>query len=178
MNKICNTCNIEKPLDLFYKDRKSKDGFRNNCKTCQDISRSIWSEKNKERSEQTSKIYRKRKDVKERRNSYQKEWRKNNLYWELWYKAKKRSIDKSLPFDIEPKDIKIPSHCPILGIELFITENNIGDNSATIDKIFPEMGYIKGNIIVISAKANRIKNNSTIEELEKVYNWYKKQKYE
>ena len=31
--------------------------------------------------------------------------------------------------------------------------------------MIPELGYIKGNVWVISNKANRIKNNATLEEL-------------
>ena len=45
---------------------------------------------------------------------------------------------------------------------------NYGD-SPSLDRIFPESGYTKGNVRVISWRANWIKNNSTIEEIEKLY---------
>lgn len=34
-----------------------------------------------------------------------------------------------------------------------------------MDKIIPEKGYVKGNVRVISALANLMKNNATIEQL-------------
>lgn len=43
-----------------------------------------------------------------------------------------------------------------------------GDNSPSIDKVDPELGYIKGNIRVISFKANRMKQDNTKEQLEKL----------
>lgn len=45
---------------------------------------------------------------------------------------------------------------------------NVGiqNDSPTIDKIIPNLGYVKGNVWVISAKANRMKSNATVEELE------------
>ena len=46
------------------------------------------------------------------------------------------------------------------------------DNSPTIDRIVPELGYVKGNVVVVSAKANRIKNDATITEILSVYNYY------
>lgn len=36
----------------------------------------------------------------------------------------------------------------------------------SLDKIIPKLGYVKGNVWVVSNKANRIKSNATIEELE------------
>lgn len=178
MSKKCSKCKVEKPLGEFYKNRASKDGCRADCKKCMNLIRDNWAKLNKDKLQQFSKAYRKREDIKEKRNINQKVWRENNLNWELWYKARRRSTEQSLPFDITPADVIIPTHCPVLGIELFTSKQKIGDNSPTVDKIFPELGYIKTNIIVISAKANRIKNNGTIDDIEKVYNWYRKQKYE
>ena len=34
MIKICATCGKEKNLDLFFRDARNKDGFRNTCKDC------------------------------------------------------------------------------------------------------------------------------------------------
>lgn len=44
------------------------------------------------------------------------------------------------------------------------------DDSPSIDRIIPELGYTKGNIRVISNRANLLKSNATIEELQKVIN--------
>lgn len=35
--KVCSKCGIEKPLSDFWKDKKSKDGHRPDCKECRDI---------------------------------------------------------------------------------------------------------------------------------------------
>lgn len=54
-------------------------------------------------------------------------------------------------------------------------KRNVGkpeDNSPTLDRIIPELGYVKNNIIVISFRANRIKCNATIDELKKITNFY------
>lgn len=37
--RICKFCSVEKPIDLFVKDKKCKDGYRQKCKDCQNASR-------------------------------------------------------------------------------------------------------------------------------------------
>lgn len=41
-----------------------------------------------------------------------------------------------------------------------------------MDKIDPSRGYVKGNVIVVSGLANRIKTNATLEQIKKVYDFY------
>lgn len=83
--------------------------------------------------------------------------------------ARKRSSSSGRPFDLTLADIPdIPSHCPILGIELFCGEGKATDNSPTLDCIIPERGYTSSNVQVISQRANRIKNDATPEELWRV----------
>ena len=49
------------------------------------------------------------------------------------------------------------------------------DNSPTLDRIVPELGYVPGNVAVISWKANRLKGNNTDPELfEKVAKYIRK----
>lgn len=69
-----------------------------------------------------------------------------------------------LPFDITFKDILIPEICPVLGIELIAGGGAGSDNTPSLDRIIPEKGYVKGNVRIISMRANRIKDNGTAEE--------------
>jgi hypothetical protein len=77
-----------------------------------------------------------------------------------WY-AKKRALKKGLEFSIKPKDIHIPKKCPILKVPLICSTRY----SPSIDRIYPDKGYVKGNIAVISALANSMKANATPQEL-------------
>jgi hypothetical protein len=80
------------------------------------------------------------------------------------YRAKKAGIE----FSIIVEDITIPDLCPILGIPLEKGNGRPTDNSPNIDRIDCTKGYIKGNVWVISHRANRIKNDASLEELEKI----------
>lgn len=77
--------------------------------------------------------------------------------------ARYRAKRKGVPFSLTLDDIPVPSHCPILGTALDFS----GDQSTypSIDRIKPELGYIPGNVWVISAKANAMKWNASPEEL-------------
>jgi hypothetical protein len=92
----------------------------------------------------------------------------------LFQGARARAKRAGLPFTITRKDIIIPSHCPILGIPLFkVTgKQGGGDNSPSLDRIRPELGYVPGNVIVISMRANRIKSDATIQELRDIASFY------
>lgn len=89
--------------------------------------------------------------------------------YSMWQKAKQRANeDKYYPFDLEPTDIVIPDECPLLGIPLSTKNSKMLPNSPTLDKINPELGYVKGNIWVISARANTIKSDASLEELQRL----------
>lgn len=94
------------------------------------------------------------------------EWKASHPEIYLWSTVKYRCTKENIPFDIEPVDLVIPEFCPYLGIKL-TTEKGSGhlDNLASVDRIIPKLGYIKGNVEVISYKANRMKNDATINEL-------------
>ena len=83
----------------------------------------------------------------------------------MFIEAKCRARDNNLPFDIEITDIEIPEICPLLGTPIELDHTKAHDNSPTLDKLIPHLGYVKGNILVISNRANRIKNNATVDEL-------------
>lgn len=88
--------------------------------------------------------------------------------------ARSRARTAGVPLTITVDDIVIPTHCPILGLPLFqITgKKGGGANSPSLDRIEPEAGYVPGNIVVISNRANRLKSDATIEELRSIASFY------
>lgn len=72
-----------------------------------------------------------------------------------------------IPFDLKVEDLVWPQYCPVLGIELSYERKGSGevhDNSATFDRLDPNKGYVRGNVFIISYRANRIKNDGSAEE--------------
>jgi hypothetical protein len=48
------------------------------------------------------------------------------------------------------------------------------DNSITLDKIDPKLGYAAGNVALISWRANRLKSNATPDELQQLADYAKR----
>ena len=92
--------------------------------------------------------------------------------------ARKRAILKDMDFELYTfKDLpKIPKKCPYLDIDLVVGCIGGVDNSPSVDRIDNKKGYVKGNVQIISRKANQIKNNATFEEFEMIYFKWKKQR--
>ena len=90
-----------------------------------------------------------------------------------FYNAKRRAKVKNIPFQIKYEDLlPLPTLCPVLGIPLcYNAKNQHSGCIPSIDRIKPEIGYVKGNVIVMSHRANTIKNNATYEEIARVINW-------
>jgi hypothetical protein len=85
----------------------------------------------------------------------------HELKQQLFRSAKKRALKKGLEFNIELRDIHIPRKCPILKVPLICSTRY----SPSIDRIYPDKGYTKDNIAVISTLANSMKANATPKEL-------------
>lgn len=90
--------------------------------------------------------------------------------------AKSRAKAKGLPFAITVADISIPLLCPVLGIPLVRAEGIAADQSPTIDQIIPGAGYTPDNVRVISYRANRLKCDATLEEMELILADFRKLK--
>jgi len=89
-------------------------------------------------------------------------------------KARERAKSKGRPFNIVVGDIVMPEFCPVLGIKLERNKKQHGVNSPTLDCLIPEKGYVKGNVAVISFRANSLKSDATLDELQKLTRWVKK----
>ena len=93
----------------------------------------------------------------------------------LWANLKKSAEKRGISFDLKLSDIDeigIPITCPILGIPLHFHRNMVEDDSISFDRIDSSRGYTLDNLIVISYRANRLKSDATLEELEKITEFY------
>ena len=71
-------------------------------------------------------------------------------------------------FNLHYDDIQIPNLCPILKIPLIPALEGQNDNSPSLDRRVPYLGYTKGNVTVVSMKANRIKTDANSNEIRAV----------
>jgi hypothetical protein len=88
--------------------------------------------------------------------------------------AKQRAKQLNLPFNIDVADINIPEICPLLKKPLQVSypkSKGGNDFSPSLDRIIPCLGYVKGNVWVISRRANSMKSNATQEDLRNFANW-------
>ena len=84
----------------------------------------------------------------------------------LLYNAKRNAEKKGVPFNLTRDDIVVPNVCPVLGIPLDVSiPNRVPRHDApSLDRLIPELGYVKGNVYIISNRANVIKSNGTAAE--------------
>lgn len=155
--RTCNKCGATRAFSLFARDDSALFGRSYECKYCNGI--------RKKRDRQRRGLL---PEVKAQRARVMKKWWIDNPKSFLLIRARGRAKKiPGLPFSIEVTDFEITSHCPLIGI-LLKRNDKMGpsNNSPTLDRIVPALGYVKGNVWVISAKANRMKNDASLEELE------------
>lgn len=169
--KVCTRCGKELPLSE-YNFGNGRYGRACKCRQC-DHELHNTDEFRKRRQER-------RRERRLNEPGYaEKERNKNKRCWlrskdsfkkHLVTGARARAKKQGVPFNITYKDFDLPEYCPLLGIKLnshIGEENPIAQgDSPSLDRIIPELGYIKGNVWVISYRANMIKNNASLEELE------------
>jgi len=108
--KICKKCKIEKDINLFFKNKSSKDGFRSECKECnkkyqlnkeyQKEYQQLYREKNKSKKKEYNKTYMKSYYVKNKsvikdyvkshnvKTNYYNNYRKNKYKNDIIYRSK------------------------------------------------------------------------------------------
>jgi len=102
----------------------------------------------------------------EKARAIQDKYKKSNWEVSMLRAAKSNAEKMGRDFNITIEDVVIPERCPYLGVLLTKEcrkENNRYNPS--LDRIDSSKGYIKGNVQVISFKANRIKMDLSSEEL-------------
>ena len=146
--KICKECNQSLNLGKFSLIEKwnPNSDTKNTCKKC-----SI-------KIKQTEKLNR--------------DWKVDAA--RLLYKnIKSRCKRMGREFSIDIEDIIIPEKCPVFGFELKRENRETWMCAPSVDRIDSSKGYIKGNVTVVSRRANILKRDATLEELEQLFNYYK-----
>ena len=173
MNVISKEDAIEQGLIYYFTGKPCKHGHISermvkggSCRTCKNFL--AQSQRNNNREEYNKYCREKKKE------SYTTEKRralyiKNNVK-ELFYAAKQRAKVKGISFTITLEDVIIPNSCPVFGIPL---DHRDKHHTPTLDRKVNDLGYVKGNVQVISEKANRIKTNGTIEDFEQIISYMK-----
>lgn len=119
---------------LSYKAKKSRE----------------WRARNPEKSRQLALVsYKKRRETPEG-------WLRHVLTT-----VKRRAFKAGVVFSVNAADFSIPEKCPILGVVLVYGSTLNAQESASIDRIKPWLGYITGNVRIVSRLANRLKGDCT-----------------
>jgi hypothetical protein len=152
--KVCVRCEERKLLTDFYVRSTSKDGRDRYCKSC-------------ERARAGGK-----KRTNEKWYAWAEKRRVTHPHMFLFQSTRDNSKARGLEFCLEPTDLLVPSHCPVLGIPLFFIRGKKGPNTPSVDRIDNSKGYVKGNVVVVSWRANSLKSNATLSELRLLADYY------
>lgn len=85
-----------------------------------------------------------------------------------WSSLKQSAQKRGIPFEISVEDILEigrPKYCKYLELELDYETNKLLPNSPSVNRIDPSIGYVKGNIEIISNRANSMLLDATKDEL-------------
>lgn len=164
--KICSECQIPKPAIEFYSNKYRPDGVGACCKMCASIATSEWTERNKDRHRSTNQEWANNNPEKTRAAS--RRWRRNRWTVKALKSCRSRAAKKGVPFDMTKDDLldkhtgKLPELCPIFPhIKIDYEAGPDRRCWPSVDRIVPELGYITGNVWVISNGANMWKTNGS-----------------
>lgn len=184
--RVCSRCKEEQSLEEGFYFLKRFNRWTTICRKCRNIRRKmLWANRtSSEKKKHAAKVHEKylanptcREKYKVAnisnedrlvRNERTRSNRIKNKASTLVLSVKKRAKAENMEFNITSDDIKIPEYCPVLGI-LIVTDNKKREyNSPSIDRIDSNKGYVKGNVCVISWRANMIKSVGNADEHRKI----------
>ena len=165
--KCCNICKQYLPLDMFSTNNAvKKDKLSLYCRVCdkkkQEARRRASSSKQLEYS-------RKYQAKRRQDNTYRLQMLLNASKQRAQLKGIEHTLTLEQLISIYPKDNK----CPGFGTELKFGNAGFRDHSPSIDKIDHTKGYTLDNVQILSWRANRLKVDATVQELELLLNYMK-----
>ena len=157
----CGACKMMHRKSAFTRASASPSGYNYACKDVISIrnrrSHAHAAEHNNKRHA------RRRAEVKQQPDA--REWALKKMLAE----ARRRATLTGIDFSITRDDLQVPDICPVFGFKLIYQANRVRlGESASLDRIDPRKGYSKNNVWIISWRANRIKADATVEELQSI----------
>lgn len=163
--RVCRHCHAKLPISSFYTNGPGRAGRRHTCKQCTHTIRRQLEQSEPER------VAHRKSSVEACRNKRKSDYRAwcQSAISRLRYRSEKDGVLFSLTpqdlLDIFPKD----HVCPVLGVPFVLTEKS--PYNPSVDRLEPSGGYVRGNVAIISRRANTIKHNAGGIELLKIANW-------
>lgn len=142
--KRCSKCKEILPLSKFYSDpRNKKHGRTSACGQC---------------------IYKQ-----------QMRYRDKSYFMTTHHNKASECRRKGVPYDLDQDYLKSiwTEECPIFGFKFTPREGRHLPTCPNLDRIDPTKGYVKGNVVWISRKANLIKSDASLADIEKVVDYLK-----
>lgn len=94
---------------------------------------------------------------------------------QIYNRLKSSAKQRGIHFDLTLSDLNnltFPINCPVLSIPLQSNFGKSAANSISIDRIDSTKGYTIDNIVVISNRANKLKSDATMYELQRIYEFF------
>lgn len=104
--------------------------------------------------------------------AYMRSARRARPKLQMLIRAKVRAREKGVLFDLSADDFEIPKRCPVFGTVLCVADGTPNGCSPELDRIDVRKGYVPGNVMVISRKANKMKQDATLQELRRFARFY------
>lgn len=130
--KKCKDCQTEKPFDAFHPDPAYADRHKSRCKICHGKVVSAYRAKRKATASGWASM--------------------------VIPMIRSRAARKGIECSITAEDLVVPEVCPILNVP-FVFGDGSNALAPSVDRMIPSFGYVKGNVSVISQRANRMKTD-------------------
>lgn len=167
--RTCKTCGVEKANSQFWRQSTRKDGLQASCIECMTASHKSWASMKDE-------VYKQERRL--RNQLAVDSGRSRDPLGQMLRSIKARAKAMGLEFSLARSDVVIPEFCPVLGIRIYFARGRghglaERDCRPSVDRIDNAKGYTPNNIVVVSYRANRLKSDATLAELEAVAGFYR-----
>ena len=168
--KTCTSCKQQKELKEFNRSKTSFDGYEYACKSCRNIQVNIWHSTEKGYIRTLYASMKKRIKSGIHKNASEEKKKKHTLYLtmkefeDLWKQHKEK-------YGLRCSLTKVKmTHSPS-------KENMSTSNNISVDRLNPNIGYTKENIIFVSANINTKKGAVTKELCQAILKQYEERSW-